>query len=53
VSDDDRPVWRASLQDAGTGKRTGFAGLEELFDFLQRETGLLSDEKTGQAKANN
>ena len=29
--------WRASLEDPHTGKRLGFAGLEELFEFLIRQ----------------
>jgi hypothetical protein len=31
--------WRASLQDPRSGERVGFAGLEELFVYLRRETG--------------
>jgi len=30
--------WRASLEDPRTGQRTGFAGLEELFGYLSRQT---------------
>lgn len=29
--------WRASLQDARTGERIGFANLEELFAFLMQQ----------------
>ena len=32
-------VWRASLENPLTHKRQGFASLEELFDFLEQETG--------------
>jgi hypothetical protein len=32
------PTWRASLENARNGERLGFAGLEELFGFLQRRT---------------
>jgi len=36
--DPDRPVtWRFSLQDARTGQRRGFAGLEALVAALQQE----------------
>jgi hypothetical protein len=28
--------WRVSLEDPRTGERVGFAGLEELFDFLMQ-----------------
>jgi hypothetical protein len=31
-------VWRASLEDPGTGVRTSFANLEALFAFLQKCT---------------
>ena len=33
--------WRASLQSPRTGDLVGFASLEELFCFLQRQAGLL------------
>ncbi|MBS3784262.1 MAG: hypothetical protein KGY78_07450 [Anaerolineae bacterium] len=32
-------LWRASLESARTGQRRGFAGLEDLFAFLQEQTG--------------
>lgn len=31
--------WRATLENAHTGKRYGFADLQRLFDFLTRQTG--------------
>ena len=31
-------VWRASLESPSTGERVGFASLDELFGFLQRQT---------------
>jgi hypothetical protein len=31
-------AWRASLQDAESGERVGFADLERLFAYLQRLT---------------
>jgi len=34
--------WRASLESPHSGERVGFAGLEELFGFLLRQTGLAS-----------
>jgi hypothetical protein len=37
-----RAVWRASLKSSRTGEKVGFGSLEELFEFLQRETGRLS-----------
>ena len=33
------PSWRASLENAHTGERRGFASLEELFDFVREQTG--------------
>jgi hypothetical protein len=36
--------WRASLQSAATGQRMNFASLEDLFNFLQRQTGAAVDE---------
>ena len=46
TSDGGEQIWRASLQSSGTGKRQGFASLEELFDFLQTQTDP-QDKKTG------
>lgn len=37
IGDQDRPVWRASLQNSRTGETVGFASLEALFDYLQTE----------------
>lgn len=34
-------VWRASLENPLTRDSKGFGGLDELFDFLRRRTGLL------------
>jgi len=31
-------VWRASLESPSTGECVGFASLDELFGFLQRQT---------------
>lgn len=39
--DEGRPVWRASLKSSRTGEKVGFGSLEELFEFLQRETGTI------------
>ncbi len=35
----DPSPWRASLEDPHTGERFGFAGLDELFDFLREQVG--------------
>jgi hypothetical protein len=34
-----KAIWRASLESTRTGERRGFASLDELFDFLQEQTG--------------
>jgi hypothetical protein len=34
---------RAMLQSPHSGKRMGFDSLEELFDFLREQTGMISD----------
>jgi len=35
----DSPLWRASLEKPQSDMRRGFASLEDLFVFLERETG--------------
>jgi len=42
-----RKVWRASLESTHTGERRGFAGPDELFDFLQEQTGERVEEQSG------
>ena len=41
-------TWRASLEDAHTGERQGFADLDDLFHFLRQETGVSSGIKGSQ-----
>ncbi len=41
-------VWRASLQRPDTGERVGFASLDKLYDFLQRQTGAVPDTREDQ-----
>jgi len=38
----DPPLWRASLERPQDGERLGFASLEALFAFLDKETGASS-----------
>lgn len=38
TGDGGAPAWRASLEDAHTGSRIGFADLQSLFDYLRRQT---------------
>ncbi len=40
----DQVAWRASLENSLTGKRQGFRSLDDLFAFLQQETGVVVDE---------
>ena len=37
VRDEGQAGWRASLENAHTGNRQGFASLTDLFTFLERE----------------
>ena len=37
TGDDREQIWRASLESPGSGKRRGFADLQELFDFLYEQ----------------
>jgi hypothetical protein len=39
IQDKGKIGWRASLENAHTGERRGFAGLAELFAFLENEAG--------------
>jgi len=39
-------AWIASLEQPGTRERQGFASLDELFDFLRRQAGLLPEQWT-------
>lgn len=41
-------TWRASLENAHTGERQGFASLDDLFRFLRQEAGVASDVNEGQ-----
>ena len=42
VSSAEKAIWRASLQSSETGERQGFPSLDELFDFLRRQIGVMS-----------
>jgi hypothetical protein len=37
TSSDGEQIWRASLECPGTGERRGFAGLKNLFDYLEEQ----------------
>ena len=36
-------VWRASLEDARTGERRGFAGIDALLAFLRDQTDVVTE----------
>jgi hypothetical protein len=40
VNDDEEPTWRASLKSSRSGEQVGFGSLEDLFEYLRRQTGL-------------
>ena len=39
-------IWRASLESPHTGERYGFASLDDLISFLQRQTSAATDIET-------
>jgi hypothetical protein len=45
VQSKDGPVWRASLEQARTGERRGFASLADLCAFLEQETAAVDEDK--------
>jgi hypothetical protein len=38
VSSKEQTVWRVSLENPATGEQQAFVSLDDLFDFLRRET---------------
>lgn len=40
-----RQVWRASLEEPGTGRRQGFACIQDLVEFLWSQTSIESPNK--------
>jgi hypothetical protein len=45
VSDRGQVGWRASTENVHTGEQQGFAGLAELFAFLESESGQLAQDQ--------
>ncbi len=41
---EEKGVWRASVESSLNGERVGFASLEELFEFLRRQTRAQGDD---------
>ena len=49
--DEAGPAWRASLESSRTRECRAFSTLEELFDFLRRETGVdPSEDERGEVR---
>lgn len=46
VSDAEKAVWRASLENPVTGERRGFASLADLFTFLENQTSRVARRQT-------
>ena len=46
VNDGGKAGWQASLENAHTGEREWFAGLDALFAFLQQQTNDDAEEET-------
>jgi len=46
TSDEGAQVWRASLESPGTGERRGFAGLQDLFAFLEAQIWLQDEQNS-------
>jgi hypothetical protein len=42
-NEEDKPTWRASVVSTLTGKRRGFASLDDLVDFLRRQESTMLD----------
>jgi hypothetical protein len=50
VAKEDGTGWRASLENAHTGRRRSFANLAELFSFLEEETRQIGQEQSMPSK---
>jgi len=45
VRDNGKILWRASVENAQTGERRGFASLGDLFEYLQSQAAAMSEPK--------
>ena len=52
VRDDRKVLWRASLQNAQTSERRGFASLEDLFEYLRSQATAMAEAKAPGKKEN-
>ena len=44
---DESPIWHASTEDTMTGERKNFAGIKQLFCFLEQQT---REQQTGETR---
>ena len=47
---ENRTIWLASVESSLTGKRQGFANLDDLFAFLRRQAGTVSDPESEETR---
>ncbi len=45
VRDDRQLLWRASVENAQTGERRGFASLDDLFEYLRSQAAAMLEPK--------
>ncbi len=45
VRDNRQTLWRASVENAQTGERRGFASLDDLFEYLQSQAAAMLEPK--------
>ena len=45
VTDTGKIFWRASVENAQTGERRGFANLDDLFEYLRSQAAAMSEPK--------
>jgi hypothetical protein len=50
-STEDLPIWRASIVSTLTGRRRGFASLDDLFDFLRGQGRDQLDDQAGRRQS--
>jgi hypothetical protein len=51
ADEEEGAVWRALLKSPLTGEQRGFASLDDLFDFLRRQAGMVLDENAGEGES--
>ena len=51
VEDGGDRIWRASLEGPHSGQRTGFASLDDLFDFLRQQVNEWTSDLSGEERS--